>query len=576
MSCNNCNSNTPTYFTYSFPGCPTTPGSCSTNQVDAQNVLYTGPNLLNIVTYSNTDLQTILSNIDATIGALGGTNWADFNYYCLSDIETINSAQTFAETISQYVCDLSTDFSVFASTTYTSGITNLQNQIDAINNPGFISCTSLGIVNSDTLNQAITKVINALCTVDASIDPSSANWNQCYTVISAPTNITDAFNIVLDQICDLKSQVSTITVLPTFNNVGSCLAAPVTTTDSLYDTVVKIRDLACTSPTFDIDDVTYTSCITNPNPGGGADLYSVFNTILSYLNTTYQQRIVAFDTTQFTTSYYTPGDPCSGIYLELNPSLGITDKFVALNSGDTNPDYLLNKMTAGTNMSFDTITAPGTVIIDCTAEDKLVKADAGDASAGYLIDKVEGQSDITSSITITESYNSGTEKVDLTPSINYTNLATNLLDAIQSDPTLSAAFCAMVCDCQPCASNNPKQVMLRIVASGDPQDNTITLTQISPTATFYNANTVLDDVTFDTGWYTVTSPNTTLQGAFSLTNNNAAGTNYTVEVQDTLGATVPGSSSQSGTLGAGATISINPFIYGTGVTQFVVKVTLSS
>jgi hypothetical protein len=76
-----------------------------------------------------------------------------------------------------------------------------------------------------------------------------------------------------------------------------------------------------------------------------------------------------------------------------------------------------------------------------------VKANAADASADYLINKIDGQINATDGVSITESYNATTDKVDLTPNIDWATFAAKFMTEVAADPTLQAQFCALVAIC---------------------------------------------------------------------------------------------------------------------------------
>src|SRR5690606_9265067 len=104
---------------------------------------------------------------------------------------------------------------------------------------------------------------------------------QSHVVPNPPENITDAFDLIIDWIDLLQQQVNSNQVtLPTFDNRFSCLSTT-GMNDLLYDTVVAIRDAVCSRPEYDIDNTAWTSCITNPAPGTGANLQITIDTILA-------------------------------------------------------------------------------------------------------------------------------------------------------------------------------------------------------------------------------------------------------------------------------------------------------
>lgn len=562
MSCNNDQNNNPTF--YSFQN-NSNNGNCGN---DASNIIYTGANLTSIDSDSGLNLQQILQNVNTTIGTIEGIDWSSFDYSCLGDLTT---AQEFVETISEYVCDLSDDVNTFIGTTYAAGIAGLQANINTITNPEFESCSEIEIVTSDTYEQVINKIITSVCSIIEIINPSTANWNQCFIVSPNPTNITDAFNVVLAQICNLKNNPSEVD-LPTFNNLNSCLSIQ-GTVDTLYNTVVAIRDLLCTLPSFDIDNLAWTSCITNPNSGGGADLISSLNTIIAKLNSAYTNRVVTFDPNIFNVTYSTPNNACSGKVVTLQDGVGLSDKLVALDGDDDNPNYLLSKIVEGNNIEFDTDTNSGQVIINSTAEDIKVKADSGGTSSGYLIDKVEGKSDITSAIEIVESYNISTDKVDFTPLITYSTLSSTILNTIAGNENLLAQLCSIMCECSPCTTtttSTTSRVISALITNENDDSTTFdfnfTMSQNNSSILWFNSGNIDDfdnTLPIATGYYAITSSDIPVTGIITLTNKGGATITYNIYVRDGANNSISDASTITGSIVASATLDASPFTYGT-------------
>jgi hypothetical protein len=571
MSCNSCN-NTPLYYLYNINPCVTNSCSSGSNS-DSSTVIYTGPNLPSIGIDSNDNLQSALGSINTAVGEIEGIDWTEFDYFCLDEETGITTAQEFVETISEFVCDLSSAFTTFSEETYVEAIEDLQEQIDAINEQGLTSCEDIGIVEADELPTILSKIIANLCEVNTAINPSGADWTQCYAVDPLPSTIEAAFDVIIDQICGLKADIAEVAVLPVFDNTGTCLPDP-GEEDTLVDTIEKITTYLCELPEFDINDITWQSCIANPNPGGGADLISTFNIILSRLQAAYALRVVEFDSDFFTTSYSTPGQPCSGVVVTLND--GIPDVFFALNEDDETPGYFEDKITAGDNIEFDTDSVPGTLIINSTAEDVLVKANAGDTAAGYLIDKIDGKIDSSNAISLVESYNSGTDKVDVTPVIDYTALAAQMLSVIGASVELSAQLCEITCACE-CTEANRTVTLRYVVETGETVEVGTTLTQSNPDIDYISINeiTIPDETTMDIGAYAVTSTDVPLTGTFTLQNKHATDNLfYLITVIDPDDNPVPGSSTATGDLAAGNTLTISPFTYGS-VQHFTVNVNVA-
>lgn len=577
-NCTYCNpNNSIVYYPIYNAQCTTTTSGCSV-AVDADCVTYTGPNLTSIEVDSNATLTEALTSINTTISAITGINWDEFDYSCLDAEDPITTAEEFAEAISAYVCALNTTVDTFIDTTYPAGIADLQGQITDLDEPGLTSCAAVNVLDTDTYSQILTKILTNLCSVNTQIDPSSAAWDTSHVVDPNPTTIVAAFNLVIGWIADLENNPPEA-VLPQFDTRGTCLDDP-QEADTLYDTLVKTYTKVCELPEFDIDDLTWQSCIANPNAGGGADLISTLNIILQRLQSAYSLRVTSFDSTYFTTSYTTVDNLCSGLVVTLRDDLGFSDRLVALDAGDADPDYLLNKITAGTNISFDTSTSPGEVIIDCDAEDKLVKANAADTSAGYLIDKIEGKADATNSIAIIESYNATTDKVDLTPAISIGSLFAEGMTAIMANTTLFAQFSAMVCAAQPCPDALPRTISgeIEIISGSDDAEFNVTFSQSTPTLAMYTSGDVVaaGGTILTTGAYTVTSSAIPVTGVLTVVNNNGGAVlPYNIFVVDENDDAVTGSTSQTGSITAGGTLTIDPLTYGS-VTNMFLHVELGS
>lgn len=577
-NCTYCNSsNNIIYYPITNSTCTTGNSTCSV-QVDASCAYYTGANLTSIGVDANTTLQDALTAINTTISEITGINWDEFDYSCLDDVTPITTAEGFAEAVSAYVCTLNTTVDTFIDTTYATDKTTIEASITAIDEPELSSCTAIGVVDTDTIKQVLTKILTNLCNVNTAIDPSSANWNAFSVVSPLPDTIIEAFNMVIAWVDDLYSNPPEAE-LPQFDTRNTCLSDP-QEADTLYDTVVKIIEKLCELPEFDIDELIWQACIANPNEGGGADLISTFNLILQRLNSVYSNRVVTYDSDYFETSYVTVDDACSGLVLTIKDGVGLSDKLVALDSGDADPDYLLNKITAGTNITFDTSTAPGTVIIDCDATDVLVKADAADTTADYLINKINGKSDGDLALTLTESYNGTTDKVDITPSFDWDKVTELVLTALAANNTNLTTFNGLVCAAQPCPDGETKTITFKVttVTGSIDTEYSIVGSQLNPTLAMYSSGNIVatsGDV-FTSGAYTVTSANIPVTGVLTLNNNNAgAELPYNIYVEDENGDPVTGSTEQTGSIPASDTLTINPFTYGS-VTHMVVNIELGS
>lgn len=435
-----CGNNTPnnSSFQYNFNQSNCTSCNTSNCSPNASDVSYTGPaTCLSIP--ANSKLDAIIQLLASAICAGGEPNpdYSGYNVYCLAPVTT---QQSFVEKISQYVCTLRTDFNNFETSTG-DNFTLVNDAIDAINNPALTSCVSIGIQNTDNLHTVLSKIITSICAIN--LNPSGANWNQCYTVSPLPTTIVAGFNSVIDMICQLKAQVASGVVLPIFDNTSSCLPAPVTSTDSLVTTINKIKQKLCSVAVVDIDSLNF-DCVSS-----STDLQGVIQNILSYVSSLQRNSILAVDTTYFTLSAIDPENSCAGKKLTLNT--GSIDRLVASNNADTTPGTLIEKLQAGTGITLDDSTIPGKVIITNTntSGDVKVKTSVSDPTSDYLMDKIEGGSDIGIAINITEdtSTNPSSYKAKLSPAVDWDALSAQILTTIQNSETLQTMFCQLVGGC---------------------------------------------------------------------------------------------------------------------------------
>jgi hypothetical protein len=275
------------------------------------------------------------------------------------------------------------------------------------------------------------------------LNPSSANWDQCFTIVGdPPATIVEGFNTVLSQICQIKESGGG--TIPTFDNTGSCLASP-TTTDTLVDTISKIKTRLCATPTFNASNLGSFSCIQfSPNASLEAVLISAF-TQLNDVSTSSIRGV----TTDFVLTNIDNSAPCLGKRLGLN--LTNLDRKVASNPSDTTPGTLADKLQAGTNLTLDFITTPGKVIFNATGGtslDEKVKVNSVDSSAGFLQEKIVGSTD-TISISV-QSYNNDTQ-LRLSANIDIAAMIDLILDGISSNEESKTKFCTLISSCpSPC------------------------------------------------------------------------------------------------------------------------------
>lgn len=460
------------------------PQSCTTNSctsdcgtncsTDMRCIVWSGPNLPCSGVTTGMTLEELLTAFDTALCAATG-DFSTYNVDCLDDVEAITTEQEFVEAISAYVCTLRTDLDTFINTTFATYQTTVDNRFDLIENPS-ITCASAGITSADSLSTIYTKYCAKFTEIDQKISIAGVGWDLCFTVDPLPTSIAQGFQVVLSQICSLKSVIDGGSfTLPVFNNVGSCLPSPLTTADSLVDTVNKIKTRLCQTPTFDINTLTW-GCTTKPS-STTTDLQAAFQAILDKVND-YVQNKLTFSG-DFVISQTNVGDPCEGKTVALAiPS--DQDRFVASNAADASPGTLIQKLQAGTNITLDDTTTPGKVIINSSGGgsglDVLVKTRSADPAAGYLEDKIEGSTN-ASGVTITTITDTGDNKVQIGSTINFETFWTTLLTYLDDNTTIKELFCDYVQSCLPDCITPPN---VTVVYN---QGNTTTSTTTTTTTT---------------------------------------------------------------------------------------------
>ena len=443
MACTNCTQTTASITGFVPATCTDIP-SCF---LDAACVFYTGPALTCSGIATNDGLDIILQKIDPLLCAATG-DYSTYNTYCLAPITT---QKQFVETISNFVCNLRSDFDTFVGTTYSTFVTNTNNSLAAIQVPG-ITCTSASVVNTDTLVQVLTKYCTKFGSIDAALNPSGANWSSCYVVSPAPTTIIGGFNTLISQICILKGLVESggSGSLPTFNNVGSCLPAPVTAADTLEDTVNKIKTRLCQTGTINTTTLTF-GCVSN-SVANGTDLQGTLQNILTKV-TQIAQTLPTVWSPDFTITNTDNGNLCLGKTVNLSATI-TPDRFVAATPSDMSPGTLQQKLVPGTGMSLDYVTAPGFVILNNTGGvgigDHKVAINSGDTSPDYLGAKILSGGSVNG-IQVSPSLDLVNEVMLLNMNVNLNILFQALIDTLSTDSTLYANFCAAVAGCpSPC------------------------------------------------------------------------------------------------------------------------------
>ena len=478
MACSNCNQTTPVsiydiQYLYSQNTCNAcNDPECGSNYLNAKCVFYSGPNLTCASIDTSDNLETIIQKLDEQVCGITG-DYSAFNFSCLANEAVITTEQQFVETISDFVCQVRTDLDEFLTIDFPTYQADVASDFSAINNPT-ITCVSAGVVSTDTLNTVLAKYCTKFGSLDAAISVSVVDWDQCFTVVTPPTTVAEGFDLIIDQLCLVKATAESSAVLPTFNNLTSCLATP-GASDSLVTTINKIKDKLCTLP--ELDNTTLTSsCITIPSTSN--DLEGLLQNLLDKVDTL-SENLITFDSGDFTVVATDSGDPCLGKTVALS-SAPAADRLVAINVADTVPGTLTEKLIAGTGVTLDTTTTPGTMIINSTgvSTDTKVLAHSSDLNpSGYLDEKLQGGTS-TSGITISTSFDSTANKVSIVPTLNWSTFITDFIAVLQDNETLFAEFCALVSSCpSPCAA--PTNVEVTYSAA----TTTTTTTSTSSTTT---------------------------------------------------------------------------------------------
>jgi hypothetical protein len=340
MPCQNCNNSTPSQV-YLLQ--TTYPSKCLLNEcggslLSSKCVYYSGPNLVCSGVNSNDSLELALQKIDEQICQVTA-DYSTYNTYCLAPIET---QQEFVETISDYVCTTRTMLTDFTSETFVEYQTEVDERFVTIEQPE-ITCSFAGVTSFDAVQTVLTKYCTAFNTLNTAISLSGVDWSQCFTVTPAPTTISQAFSVVIDLICQVNSNGTT---LPTFNNVGTCLPTP-GASDSLVNTIEKIKTRLCQTGTFDANTLTW-GCST-----AETNLQDTIQLLLNGL-TDWKQNKPTYSE-DFVVTQVDEEDPCQGVLISLASPISGTDRLVATSATDDTPGTLIQKLTVGSKLSLTEI-----------------------------------------------------------------------------------------------------------------------------------------------------------------------------------------------------------------------------
>lgn len=345
MSCNSCTSSGPlgTFNAQLFfsNDCFSCNSDCGANVQNSKCIIYTGPNLSCSGILTNDSIETALQKIDVQICSAIG-DYSNYHFNCLPTFwgSAITQESEFVDAITSYACNIDSRLITFVDTTFPAYQSTVNGRFVSLEDPEII-CALASVTDVDPLQTVLNKYCTLFGTMHTAMDISAVDWDQCLTVVSPPTTISGAFSLLVDQICQVYANTSG--PMPTFNNVGSCLASP-GTTDSLVSTIGKIRTYLCNLPVFDTTGITST-CITVPAPGNNTNLETLIQNMLVALDSLRQSQTTFsgdFNVTQ------TGGNPCSGVTVALATPLN-QDRLVAATALDVSPGTLISKLSSPSN-----------------------------------------------------------------------------------------------------------------------------------------------------------------------------------------------------------------------------------
>jgi hypothetical protein len=454
MPCTDCQ-NSP--FQFSLPYSQNCAPDAGCTPVSAQCVYYGGPALSCAGVQTNDSLEVALQKMDTQLCQVLG-DYSTYTYHCLPG--PITTQAQFVSAVSSYACSMNDTLTTFTGTTFPAYQASINTRFLALEQPQ-ITCLSAGVTTADSLQTILNKYCTKFSQLDSTLSFSGINWAQCFTVPTAPTTLSGALALLSSEICQIKGNG---TVLPTFNNLNSCLSLQ-GTADSLQATLEAVKQKLCLTPTLDNNTLS-SSCVSIPF--GDQDLQTLLQNILSRLDGLSHQ-MPTFDTNDFTVS----GTDCTGKTISLIGGAA-QDKKVGATPTDTAPGSLQDKLRAGSGIGLD-YTDPTKVTISTSGvfDTYRVKASTGDDSPDFLDQKVAVGSQ-TNGATLGIVYNATTKKLTLSPGIDIGSLFTLLMDYIQEDTDAKALFCQVVASCpSPCAP--PTNVQAVAISSSSTTTTTTTL-----------------------------------------------------------------------------------------------------
>lgn len=405
---------------------------CSTT--DASCVQYTGTPLSETGIGTNKNLEVVLQELDTFMSTIGGNGFPTYNYYCLDDVQAITTQKQFVETISQSFCDFKTTVQDYIDNN--PDLQVLQTTVDGIINPNKTSCSYLGVVPTDTYSTILNKVLIGICDLDSRFNVSTVNWSQAYPVSITPVTLVQSFDEVLRQIKLVKDSVSN-TTLPTFNTTSACL--PTSGTNVSLQTVVnELLAQNCQLGKFQFSTLTW-GCVTAPTT---ETLQGVIQQLISVTGGLVSEKST-FDPTQFDVTAL-PG--CQGYSIQIKDGILENDGLVYVNSSSTTRQYLADALIEGDNISLNVV--GDKIEITATNDNEGKVAVTSTETPDYLNNVVIG-GDYDGVITIQTSVTVD-GKLAINPVVNEELLTNLILTNIQTNPTLLAKFCNLICSCGNC------------------------------------------------------------------------------------------------------------------------------
>lgn len=473
MSCIDCSSGQPSQvYSLQYKYNSSCNSNCCTPLTDSKCISYKGVPLACSGIDTDDTIEEAIQKIDALVCQTSG-DYSTYNTNCLTGITT---QAEFVDDVTSYICTLNTTVDTFISTTFPAYQTTVTNSIASSLAPA-ITCSSASVTSADSTSTVLSKYCTKFTDIDSKLDISNVIWNTCFSVGSSPASIAEGFSLLSNQICQVKTSSSSVT-LPTFNNVGSCLSIT-GAADTLVDTVNALRVRTCLSPVFDINSLTW-GCITKPS-SVSTNLQAAFQSVLTKIDSLSQGRSAVYSS-DFVVTNVDDSNLCLGKNIALATPLNL-DRYVASNSSDSTPGTLIDKLQGGTNVTLDDTTTPGKVIVNVSgmASDGKVYANSVDDTLGFLDEKIEGSTG--DDINISASYDATNKQVKIFGSlVNKSDFILSLFDVIKNDPDIYEAFCALKDGC-PSPCQPPQNVQATDITDDTTTTTTSTTTSTTTTST---------------------------------------------------------------------------------------------